>query len=82
MRTLEEPRSKEAVTACEALAQIKGVLFKDWDANFLRLERVILQQIRAGAPATLGPIQSTMYPLHPQVSLAICAQVTPPPPPP
>lgn len=55
-------------------AQVKGCVFKNWDANFQRLESFILQQAAAGKPVVLGPIQSTMYPLPPNVALAICKQ--------
>ena len=55
-------------------AQVKGCVFKNWDDNFLRLEEFILRQAAAGKPVVLGPIQSTMYPLPPNVGLAICKQ--------
>jgi protein O-GlcNAc transferase len=56
-------------------AQVKGCIFDDWDANFRRLAEVVLAQVRSGTMSALGPIQSTMYPLDAEVSLAVCSQL-------
>jgi tetratricopeptide (TPR) repeat protein len=56
-------------------SQVKGCIFDDWDDNILRLSEVVLQQVRTGTMSALGPIQSTMYPVSVDVSLAVCRQL-------
>jgi len=73
-RALEVAPSNGAVFVKLVEAQVKGCVFAGWDDNFKRLEHFILQQAAAGKPVVLGPIQSTMYPLPPNVGLAICRQ--------
>ena len=56
---------------------MKGCVFSNWDANFKRLESFVLAQAAAGNPVVLGPVQSTMYPLGPKVSLSVPTPITP-----
>jgi len=73
-RALELDSGNGAIFVKLVEAQVKGCVFSKWDDNFKKLEDFILAQAAAGLPVVLGPIQSTMYPLPPNVGLAICRQ--------